>query len=660
MEGTKEAFSQIMCVFEKWDTQNVGTIRKDALEAVVKRLTGYSSVEVALLLEESDPENTGFIDYRRFIGRLERSIGGEVRNLSLPKAVVAAGGIHSWNVRNSECSRLSRMLDGMCRARTLDEALLEVKTVMSLGHFVWAYAYMRRLYNVDLELFYGALAAEPALLLPVVYTPTVGEACQKFGCFPFYRRGCYLALADKGRFKEVLAEYAEAELEKSPDGNYLCDCVVFTDGGRILGLGDLGTWGMGIPIGKLDLYTVCAGVNPYRTIPVVIDAGCHGPEGNTDRLQIRDHPRYTGHCQPRVTHKSPEGTVVNSAYYGDGNVIAEFMQSATELFGRNCLLQFEDFNSNDAFPLLAEYRDKYLSYNDDIQGTAGVAVAALLGALRLRDPSRCDLRDQLQKETYLFHGAGSANIGVMKLLRDEAGVPSTSIFVTNSRGLVWRAEDGGSAGNFRNEEQKAFAQVGEPAFDTRDLVALVERVKPSCVVGAVGVAPNCFTKPMVEALVRLNQLRPVIFALSNPKTQAEITAENAYTWSGGKAIFGSGTWFAPVDFGGKRHSPGQVNNVYIFPGMSFGAICCEAKTIPERFFMAAAEAVANSLDDEDINADQVVPRRDRIQEVSLNVATAVVLEAQSAGLAGKVLGDTPEAVKAALSGMRWMPSVQRA
>lgn len=655
--GTKEAFAQILCVFEKWDTQNAGTIRKDALEAVVKRLTGYTSVEVALLLEESDPDNTGLIDYRRFLGRLERSIGAETRDLSLPKSVVAAGGIQAWNAHSSEISRLSRMLDGMCRARTLDEAVAEVKTVMSLGHYVWAYAYMRRLYNVDQDLFYGALAAEPALLLPAVYTPTVGEACQKFGCFPFYRRGCYLALTDKGRFKEVLAEYAEAELEKSPDGNYLCDCVVFTDGGRILGLGDLGTWGMGIPIGKLDLYTVCAGVNPYRTIPVVIDAGCHGPEGNTDKLQIRDHPLYTGLRQPRVTHKSSEGTVVNSAYYGDGNVIAEFMQSATELFGRNCLLQFEDFNSNDAFPLLAEYRDKYLSYNDDIQGTAGVAVAGLLGALRLRDPSRGDLRGQLQKETYLFHGAGSANIGVMKLLRDEAGVPSTSIFVTNSRGLIWRAEDGGSGGNFRNEEQKAFGQVGEPAFDTRDLVALVEHVKPSCIVGAVGVAPNCFTKPMVEALVRLNQERPVIFALSNPKSQAEITAENAYTWSGGKAIFGSGTWFAPVDFGGKRHSPGQVNNLYIFPGMSFGAICCEAKTIPERFFMAAAEAVANSLDDEDINADQVVPRRDNIQEVSLNVATAVVLEAQAAGLAGKVLGDTPEAVKAALSSMRWMPNV---
>jgi len=549
---------------------------------------------------------------------------------------------------------MSNMLDTMCKATTVDEALAEVEAIMSLGHNLWAYAYMRRLYERQLNVYYKALATYPEILLPVVYTPTVGEACQKFGAMPTYRRGCYLSISNQGSLKAALEEYAEAELTKGTDGKYLCDCIVFSDGGRILGLGDLGAWGMGIPIGKLDLYTVCAGVNPHRTIPVIIDAGCHGPEGNTDRLGIRDHPLYTGLREPRRTRTSPEGVLVNSAYYGEQSLIGEFMQAAAELFGKTCLLQFEDFNSNDAFPLLAEYRARYLSYNDDIQGTAAVTVAALLGALRLRDPGCTDLRASLRKQSFLFHGAGSANIGVLKLLRDEAGVPASSLHITNSSGRIWRSKDG-STGNFRNDEQKAVAHVGKPSSTTRDLVAVVKEVKPSCVVGAVGVAPNCFTKPMIEELVKSNTGRPVVFALSNPKTQAEITAENAYAWSDGRVIYGSGTWFPPVEQAGKLHAPGQVNNVYIFPGVSFGAICCQSSSVPERFFMAAAEAVASSLDDEDLQLDRVVPRRDRIREVALNVATAVVLEAQAMGIAGKPLGKEWEEVRAALAEMRWSP-----
>merc|ERR1719409_135757 len=163
-----------------------------------------------------------------------------------------------------------------------------------MGHDLSAYAYMRMLYFKKMEVYYGALIADPPALLPVVYTPTVGEACQKFGKMPMYRRGCYVCISDKGNIKKVLEEYAEAELSKGPDGKFLCDCIVFSDGNRILGLGDLGSWGMGIPIGKLDLYTVCAGVNPNRTVPVIIDAGCTGPEGNTANLVIRDHELYTG------------------------------------------------------------------------------------------------------------------------------------------------------------------------------------------------------------------------------------------------------------------------------------------------------------------------------------------------------------------------------
>lgn len=639
--------------FAELDPKGTGTIGKQDLLHIMERLQGCSPGEVDALLVAAGCGGER-VDYQRF---MEWLVGPTAeRSLSLPKAVAAVGGLEAWNRQHRPLASLSRMLQGMCRATSVEEVIEEVQSITWLGHELQAYAYMRKLYDVNIDLFYAALMAKPALLLPIVYTPTVGEACQKFGMMPLYRRGCYLSITDRGKLKQVLQEYAEAELMKDANGKYLCDCVVFSDGGRILGLGDLGAWGMGIPIGKLDLYTVCAGVNPHRTIPVIMDAGCHGPEGNTDRLTIRDHELYTGLRQPRVTHTSDAGTVVNSAYYGNDNMIKEFMDAATDLFGRTCLLQFEDFNSNDAFPLLEEYRGKYLSYNDDIQGTAAVAVAALLGAMRLRDPDCKDLKKQLQQERFLFHGAGSANIGVMKLLRNEAGVPASSIFTTNSRGLIWVSEDG-TRGSFRNAEQKAYAQVGEPTFDSKDLVKLIEHVRPSCIVGAVGVAPNCFTKAVVEALVGLNSERPVIFALSNPKSKAEITAQDAYTWSNGRAIYGSGTWFAPVEVGGRQHAAGQVNNVYIFPGVSFGAVCCQASTIPERFFLDAAEAVAGSLDAEDIEADRVVPRRDRIREVSLDVATAVVLAAQEMGLAGRRLGSSRAEVKEALAKMRWTPSL---
>lgn len=587
-----------------------------------------------------------------------------VRQLSLPKAVAAAGGIEVWNARTSEVAQMKRMLTEMCRARTVAEALEEVEALLNLGHNLWAYAYMRTLYNRNLELYYETLLAKPALLLPVVYTPTVGEACQKFGKLPMGHRGCYCSIADQGKLKEVLQEYAEAELDKDPEtGKFLVDCIVFSDGGRILGLGDLGAWGMGIPIGKLDLYTVCAGVNPYRTIPVIIDAGCSDKEGNTEKLIVRDHPLYTGLRQDRKTHTSAEGTKVNTPYYGETtekNLIKEFMEAATELFGTTCLLQFEDFNSNDAFPLLAEQREKFLCYNDDIQGTAAVTVAGLLGAMRLRssqDPST-DLVAQLREQTFLFHGAGSANLGAAKLLIEEAGVPATQVLVTNSRGLIWRSEDG-SQGSFRNNDQKAFAQIGEPTFNSKDLVTLVKEVKPTCLVGAVGVSPNCFTKQVIEALLEVEANKdksPVVFALSNPKTQAEITFENAMGWSKGRVIYGSGTAFPPVELEEVgRREPGQVNNVYVFPGMSFGAISCQAEKIPEVLFMVAAEAVAQTLSETDLSTHRVVPHPDRLREVGLNVATAVAMKCQDLGLARKTLGKTKEEVKAALEMVMWAP-----
>jgi malate dehydrogenase (oxaloacetate-decarboxylating)(NADP+) len=606
------------------------------------RASTAASAEIPVHIEDDLSELVQVIDETR-------------RDLSLPAAVRAAGGVEAWNFKHAELRQMLGMLRGMCRANNVEDVLEEVKTVMSLGHNLWAYVYMRFLYNRNMDLYYATLLAKPSLLLPVVYTPTVGEACQKFGRLPFYSRGCYISVAHSGRFREILEEYAAAHLTKGDDGKYQCDCIVFSDGGRILGLGDLGAWGMGIPIGKLDLYTVCAGVDPRRTVPVIIDAGCYDFNGNTDKLLIRDDEMYTGRRENRLTHVSEGGIAVNSSYYGPDSAIREFMQAAVQVFGKHCLLQFEDFNSNDAFPLLAEYRREFLTYNDDIQGTAAVTVAGLLGAVRLRTPDVQNLVSEMQKQTFLFHGAGSANIGALSLLANEAAVPRSQLFVTNSRGLVWRSADG-KEGSHRNGEQKEFAVVGKPDFDTKDLVACIERLKPTCIIGAVGVQPGCFDRKVVDAMVRVNApQRPVIFALSNPKTQAEITAKDAYTWSEGAVIYGSGTAFLPVPVNGQVHEPGQVNNVYVFPGTSFGAVACKARCIPERAFMAAAEAVAATLDGKDFLADRVVPHPDRIRDVGLNVATSVVLCLQEAGLADVHLGETEAEVQAALRQKMWSP-----
>eukprot|EP00747_Dinoflagellata_sp_TGD_P074212 gnl/TRDRNA2_/TRDRNA2_158227_c2_seq3.p1 gnl/TRDRNA2_/TRDRNA2_158227_c2~~gnl/TRDRNA2_/TRDRNA2_158227_c2_seq3.p1 ORF type:complete len:651 (+),score=142.81 gnl/TRDRNA2_/TRDRNA2_158227_c2_seq3:33-1985(+) len=578
------------------------------------------------------------------------------RELSLPLSVAAAGGIQEWNDQTPEKQALINTINSMCTAKTQEEAIAQVKSIVESGDLLLAYMYMRRLAAKNPDVCYQTLMEHTEYLLPVMYTPTVGEACQKFGTLPMYRRGCYLSRSHRGNLKAALKEYADAELPKDKDGKPMCQCIVFSDGGRILGLGDLGAWGMGIPVGKLDLYTVCGGFNPYQTIPLIIDAGCYGPEGNTDKLEIRDHPMYTGLKETRQTHKSEAGTVVNSCYYGENNMIEEFMNASVELFGKGCLMQFEDFNSNDAFPLLETYKDKYLCYNDDIQGTAAVSVAGILGGIKLKNPKCTDLLAELKKEVILMHGAGSANLGTLQLLHHEAGVSLENLHVTNSRGIVWKSHDG-NAGNYRNNVQEEFADVGEPKFNHTDLVQAVRNLRPGILVGATGVSPNSFTHEVIDALMEGTDERPIVFALSNPKSQAEITASNAYTWSSGRVILGTGTYFAPVTINGRTHHPGQVNNVYIFPGVSFGAYICEAKSVPDAFFLKAAEAVANSLTDEDMEQDRVIPSRSRLREVALNVATAVVLEAQKKGLAGKKLGETQEEVKSAVKAKMWEPGM---
>jgi len=580
---------------------------------------------------------------------------GSDRSLSLPAAVRSAGSIAKWNAAKPENDALCLLIAGAQKSTTVDDALTDLRGIMSLEHNLWAYMYLRQLYDTNLDCFYGCLLAEPALLMPVVYTPTVGEACQKFGLMPFYPRGCYISITDRGNIKAVLQDYAKSLLKKDADGTYGCDCIVFSDGGRILGLGDLGAWGMGIPIGKLDLYTACAGINPHRTMPVIIDAGISDALGNTAKLDLRGNPRYLGLKQDRKREKSSDfGTVVNTAYYGSNNVIEEFMEAACEVFGRNVLLQFEDFNSNDAFPLLDIHRNKYCTYNDDIQGTAAITCAGILGSIKIKNPDSTELIGLLPQERVLFHGAGSANLGAAALLH-QGGMPLENIAMTNSRGLMWKSDD--EQGTFRNEEQKVFA-VPKPAWPHEQLEDIVANFKPSVLVGATGRTPGAFTEEIMRAMVRINSPhRPVVFALSNPKTQAEVNSTDAYTWTEGKVIFGSGTKFNPVTtVDGVEHHPGMVNNVYIFPGLSFGAVQCGASTISDAVFLKAAEAVGNTLTPQDIREDRVVPPVARIRSVALKVATAVVGQVMKEQKATKPIDGTEAEIAATLEQNMWTPS----
>jgi|EP00945_MAST-04E_sp_MAST-4E-sp1_P000996 malate dehydrogenase (oxaloacetate-decarboxylating)(NADP+) len=588
------------------------------------------------------------------------------RALSLPKQVAKAGGIAAWNDRTPESAHQWRLVERMCSATTVEEAAVEIDAILALGHKIWAYVYFRVLHKRSADLLYALILSDPKKYMPIAYTPTVGEACQKFGMMPQFSRGCYVSIEDRGNFVAVLREYGAAHMDVGPDGKYCCDCIVFSDGGRILGLGDLGAWGMGIPIGKLDLYTAVGGVDPKRTVPVIIDAGVMDSDANSAHLDIRGDVNYTGTLRDRVRVRNEAGALINEAYYGEGNIIEEFMSAAVEVFGDRVLLQFEDFNSNDAFPLLARYRSKYLTYNDDIQGTAAVTVAGILGALKLKFPGDTNLLAKVKRETIVFFGSGSANLGAASLLTSkDGGMPMSNVYMTGSRGLIWKSEDG-SDGTYRNNEQKLFAVSPEPKWAHKRLIDIVSNVKPTILVGAAGHAPGAFDREVVEKMVTVNaegtdhedpSHRPVIFALSNPTSQAEATSEEVYTFSKGAAIYGSGTGMPPVTISGQTHYPGQVNNVYIFPAMSFAAVYCHAKEITDRLFLVAAEAVANSLSSEDLRQDRVIPPIDRIREVSRNVATAVILACQSDGLAQKQIGATWDEVYASVTNAMYTPTV---
>jgi malate dehydrogenase (oxaloacetate-decarboxylating)(NADP+) len=441
-------------------------------------------------------------------------------------------------------------------------------------------------------LFYAVLMSDPSSFMPIVYTPTVGEACQKFNHIFRAARGMYLSSNARGRLREVLSHWPQKEVR----------FIVVTDGERILGLGDLGVGGMGIPIGKLALYTACAGVPPQYCLPITLDVG-------TNNTALLEDPLYLGLRQNRV--RGAEYTAF----------IAEFVEAVQTLYPK-CCIQWEDFANFNAVPILEHYRDRICTYNDDIQGTAAVALAGIFGALRIT-------RRKLAEQRFLFLGAGSAATGIAELISEAMALEGMDLQQARAHNALF--DINGLMVQSRSdlaEFQKPFAQDHAPVAT---FVDAVRALRPTGIIG-VSTVPKLFNQQVIEAMADINE-RPIIFPYSNPTSRSECTAEEAYRWSKGRAIFASGSPFGPVEIAGKVFVPGQGNNVYIFPAMGMAVFATEATRVTEEMFIVAAKAVAEQVSDQNLATGLIYPPQSQIFAASLHVATRVADYIFAKGLA---------------------------
>jgi malate dehydrogenase (oxaloacetate-decarboxylating)(NADP+) len=444
------------------------------------------------------------------------------------------------------------------------------------------YIYLIGLSDRNETLFYRTVMSDPARFIPILYDPTVADACLAFGHLYRRARGLYVTREMKGRVAEVLRNWPERDVR------FIC----VSTGGRILGLGDIGANGMGIPIGKLQLYTACAAVPPACLLPILLDIG-------TTNDALRADPLYLG-----LRQKPPSEQELDE-------LVEELVQAVQEVFP-GCCIHFEDWKGTDAIRLLNRYADRVLCYNDDIQGTASVALAGLTTALQIVDAP-------LVEQRILFLGAGSAAIGIANLivsamqlkgLSRSAARSSISMFDVNGLLELSRAD--------LSEAQKVYAHKAAPS---KDLVQAIESSKPTVLIG-VSTKGGAFTQRVVEAMSTLNE-RPIIFALSNPTDKAECSAEQAYAWSNGKALFAAGVQFPEVTLNGKTYHPGQANNFYIFPAIGLATYVARPRRITDECFIIAAEASADQVGPALRAKGMLFPSQAEILEMETTTATRV-------------------------------------
>lgn len=444
------------------------------------------------------------------------------------------------------------------------------------------YIYLIGLADRDETLFYRTLMSDPVRFVPIVYDPTVADACLAFG--HIYRRahGMYITRKMKGRIAEVLRNWPMREVR------FVC----VSTGGRILGLGDIGANGMGIPIGKLQLYTACAAVPPDIMLPVLLDIG-------TTNAQLRADPLYLGLREPPPSAEELD------------ELADEFVNAVQEVFP-GCCIHFEDWKGTDAVRMLKRYEDKVLCYNDDIQGTASIVLAGLTSALQALD-------QPLTEQRTLFLGAGSAGIGIANLL--VSAMQSHGLSQAAARARISMFDADGLLESSRTNlsaEQKVYAHEAAPS---KELVASIERVKPTILIG-VSTQGGAFNQRVVEAMSRLNE-RPVIFALSNPTDKAECSAEQAYRWSKGKALFAAGVQFPDVSLDGQTFHPGQANNFYIFPAIGLATYAARPSRLTDACFIAAAQATADQVDPQERARGMLYPSESEVLDTEVTTAIRV-------------------------------------
>ncbi len=485
----------------------------------------------------------------------------------------------------TEAERQALGLVGLVPDATESEDLQLRRVLQQLGTKTTdleRYIYLVGLLDNDETLFYRTLMSDPARFLPIVYDPTIAEACLKFGHIYRRARGLYLSITRKGHVKEVLRNWPVQDVR----------VICVTDGGRILGLGDLGANGMGIPIGKLQLYTAAAGVPPQGLLPMYLDAG-------TNNQTYLNDPLYLGLRRPRPSTEELYAFV------------DEFVEAVQEVFPL-CCIHFEDWTGSDAVHLLARYRDKVCCYNDDIQGTGSVTLAGLIAALKVTGGK---VRDQ----RILFLGAGSAAIGLAGLI--ASAMVQQGLSLKEAQARISMFDVNGLLEPSRKDLFDFQKPYAHPHAPSQDFVAAIDSLKPTAIIG-VSTVGNTFTRPVIEAMSRLND-RPIILALSNPTEHAECTPEAAYEWSKGKALYAAGVQFPPVSYGGRTFLPGQANNFYIFPAVGMAIYATQTKRVTDEMFIAAAHALADQVTPGELQQGLLFPPQSNILETEIKVAARV-------------------------------------
>ncbi|KPA79101.1 putative mitochondrial malic enzyme [Leptomonas pyrrhocoris] len=484
------------------------------------------------------------------------------------------------------------------------------------------YQLLRSVQDTNVTLYYAIIIRYLKQTLPIIYTPTVGEACQRYGDLFQKDHGLYIDVNRKESVRKMIQNLRKTNI----------DVIVITDGSRILGLGDLGVNGIGISIGKCSLYVAAGGVKPARVLPVIMDAG-------TNNESLVNNPLYLGSRKPRCTDEE---------FYA---LLDEFMAAAKEAWP-SAVIQFEDFSNNHCFDILERYQNKYRCFNDDIQGTGAVVSAGFRTAVKL---SGIPMKEQ----RVLFFGAGSAATGVAQSIAELTEATSSmtaeeikkKLYFVDSKGLV-----AANRGDKLAKHKVAWARTDVPDADIQHLTTLeevVKYVKPTALVG-LGATGSVFTKEIVE-FIHSYCPRPIIFPLSNPSSKAEILPSNAYKWTNGDAIVASGSPFPDTVVNGRTLHPSQGNNLYIFPGVGMGCCIAEPPYIPQEVLVAAAACLSNLASPEDLAAGQLYPPIDHVRHVSAEIAVACIQKLQNLGLAKKDLPtNRPDLVKLVKNSM-WRP-----